>query len=759
MTEKEELLNKVEQVIAGAEHFKGDQFVQILEGLVKKAGKDAELLVVKHITAENLEAETRMKVIQAAGQIRSPFYLVPLKKILDQDPSIHVKKAAVQAIGQFNNQQALNILNGSLSSVGNPYLQGSINEQINLIKKNNPILALLPRFLKGDKDKKSFLVVLDILKKTLKPEDAAVFINYLKSDDPALRGGAFEVLCSTADRTLQAQVLEFFFQWVRQVEEQEAVSYTSNMKLYLVRFPSLIFPQMERLRELYGDIADTKARKNIISIFCHCRAPGALAFIKDIYNESDPELREFIIEESSGNEQAVEFLFEKYKAGQVLKEKILKALLNTQKGFSYFVHHFLTFTAESQEMIVKNFPDNLQPYMVDFIKTLFKSDLFHLKKDLIRKIRANFLFSCKPVLFDPAKEKEYLTLDREYEDTVMALFPITAVRMLLERAAAENLEVPRMKVHLNRILDITQQEVAVNLKDPGLMPSLITRVINACSPELNELVLRILERLKTFDISTYKNLYDALLLFIEKRGDNLVEEEAFIIKRVKENFHNVLADIKMIEGLEKEVKHIFLKQVLDLVRLKKVIISYHIGTGVKIKSLVHTLADYFKIIDETKTTNWKLMFKEFPLIMQLVRETREIIPAKGEQYWHSLWESGVKVSKPEVFFQHKLRIIVGFEEKQITAYFKDQIEEAIPHFIIITGDCQLRQTDILLCDSSVLREYIRRKGLATNRVFVLLENRTEFNHFKTLNPRAFFQPLSTHKVMKLILQELYLLRT
>jgi hypothetical protein len=759
---KEQMLNKIKQVIAGAEQFREDQFRMILEGLVKKGGREAEMLLVKYITLGDISVETRSKVIHSAGHIQSPLYLVPLKKVIDQDPNIYMKKAAVIAISGYKNQQALNILNGSLQTVTNPYLQNTINEQIDFIKKNNPLLALLPRFLKGDKDRKSFSVVLDILKKTLKPGDAGVFTNYLKSDDPSVRSGAFEILCFTGDRTIQAQVFEFFFQRMQQLQGDERVSLMKNIKQYFLRFPFLIFPQMSRLRSLYDEIKDKGAKKVLISIFCHCRAPEALSFIKEIYNNSGPNLREFIIEESIGNEQAVEFLFEKYRAGHILKEKILTALLNTRAGFTYFVQHFLTFDAPNQEMIVKNLPGELQPYMVDFIKTLFQSDLFHLKKILIKRVKQNFLFSLKEELFNPGKEKEFLSMKNDYLDTINSLFPITSIRRLLEIVALGDLEVPRVKDCMNRIINITRFEVAVNLKDSNLFPLLIDKIIKACSTELNEMFLRIFEHLKAFDMTTYKNFYDALYIFINQRGDNVVEEESLIIKRVKENFHHIVIDIKTIETLEKEIKLIFLKQVPDLIQLKKAMVSYHMGAAFKMKSLLRMFAEYFKTIDENRAANWKLLFKEFPLIMQLVREARTIINKKGEQYWNSFWDSYEKVRKTGETgksFHDKLRIVVHFEGKQLTAFFKDQLEEVLPHFNIVVDVRRLTQTDILLCDSFILKNYIKRKALSTHRVFVLLENRSEFTHFKSLNLRAFFRPISIHRVLKLILQELYLLRS
>ena len=302
----------------------------------------------------------------------------------------------------------------------------------------------------------------------------------------------------------------------------------------------------------------------------------------------------------------------------------------------------------------------------------------------------------------------------------------------------------------------------MDLKDTNLLPSLIEKIIKACSTELNEMFLHIFEHLKAFDMNTYKNFYDALYIFINQRGDNLVEEESFIIKRVKENFHQIVTDVKTIETLEKEVKLIFLKQVPDLIQLKKAIVSYQMGTGFKMKSLLRMFAEYFKTIDEDRAANWKLLFKEFPLIMHLVREARTMINQHGEQYWISFWDSHEKkheIGEAEKSFHDKLRIIVHFEEMQLTAFFKDRLEEVLTHFDIVVDDPQLTQTDILLCDSHILRDYIKRKALSTNRIFVLLENRSEFTHFKSFNLRAFFRPISVNRVIKLILQELYLLRS
>lgn len=757
MTEQEMILEKMKHVIAGAAQFEEEEFRLILEGLVSKGGKEAEFLMVSYITAPTVPENVRANVIRCTGYLRSPVYLVPLKKIIDQEPRLGLKKAAVIALSKFNNQRALNILNAALQSIQNPYLLSTINEQISYIKKNNPILALLPKFLKGDKDKKSFIVTIDILKKILTAEDATIFANYLRSDDVAIRCGSFEILCATAERTMQTHILDFFYQRLQPtpqqteehklppVTEEEAYSLATHVKVFFLRFPALILTQLRRLSTLYAHVTDDRIKKIIISILCHSRAPQALTFIKDIYEQSDPQFKEIIIEESAGNEQAVEFLFEKYQSGQALKEKVVRALLNSQKGFAYFSAHFLEYEGEVQEMIVKNLPETIKPQMINFIKTIFQANHSTVKAMVLKRVRDNYLFSFQELLFAPERLDALLELENHYLDTVSRLFPVTTVKMLLEKIATAEMEIGKIKRYLQRVVDISRQEIMIGIKDNNLLEILVLKIIGTSNQELSDLLLGFLESIKTLDRVTFKNLSDAANLYSMQRGSNIIEEEHNALARIKENMQNINEDIRKIETLDKEVKAILSKAVPDLNQLRRTLETYHLGSAFRIRQLIQMIAEYFQSADEKTIPMWREFFKGFPLLMLMVRETRAPL---GKQ------EDGT----PEESIYDKLRVVLRFEEKHLSALFKDQFKELLPEFKVVIDPLQLENTDILFCDGQALRNYMSSSTLHTKRIFVVLENRNEFINFKAINPKSFLRPVSVYRAVKMILQEMYLIK-
>lgn len=759
MPNQSEINSKIKQVVDGAQRFNDEQFRLVLEGLVKKGGKDAEMLIIQYFTSDKVEADIRENIIRTTGYIQSSHYLIPLKKIIDQEPRLPLKKAAVLALSKYNNQRALNILNGALQSIKNPYLMKTINEQISKIKQNNPVLGLLPRFLKGDKDLKGYMVVIDILKKILKPADAAVFVNYLRHEDPSIRMGSFELVCNTGDRTYQRQMLEYFYGRLQPVppkegesmpeiaDDDEAYNLLKHLRAYFVRFPSLILTQMGRLNKLYQQDRDMKVKKIILSIFCQSRATHALNFIKEIYTTGDPDIKEFILEESAGNEDAVDFLFEKYQAGQVLKEKVVKALLNSLKGFEYFSSRFEDFDDEAQELIVKSLPETIRPQMVGFIKNLFQSDKNHVKIHLFRRIRFNYLYTFQEILFDREREEEFYQMEEEYLETISTLFPVTTAHRLIERLAGTDLEVKKAKRYFGYLIDLTKLDIILSITDSNTLELLILKVINASSLELNEMLLTVFEQIKTMDRTTYKNLYDAYNLFNVQRGDNLVEEETYALKRIRDNFQNIIEDIKRIDSLEKEIRMILAKAIPDLNQLRRVFETYHLGAAFRLKTILRLMAEFLNDVDEKALSNWRAFFKGFPILTQLMREERVKL-AKGQPEDTSLPES----------YHDKLRIVLCFEEKELSALFKDQLTLLLPDFKVTIDETHLQPTDILLSDPMYMKQMMNDNTLNAKRLFLFMDSRSEFAPFKALNPKSFTRPYSVYKAVKMIFQELYLIK-
>lgn len=754
MSEKDQIFQKIDYVISSGEQFNEDQFLQVLEGLIERGGKEAEFLLVKYISDSDIHYETRIKVITASGTIRNVMYLLPLKKVIDSEPNIKLKKAAIMALAKFNSERAMHILTASLNTVGNPILLKTIKEKINLIRQSHPVLALMPRFLRGNKDIKAHQVSLGMLKKSLTPDDMVSFLTYKDHEDPLVRKSVFELLCFCGNEVLQDRVTELFMEradaceCLGKDECGELRSLTQNLKHYLLRFPSLMDAQCGILRDLFSKTGDMEVKKVLIGIFCQCKGQDTIAYIKDLYDQ-EPDLRETIIEASAGNTQAVEFLFEKYESGKLLKEKVVKSLLHSDQGLHYFINHFSNFEPDQQEMIVKNLPYSDRPEVTTFMESTLKSGNPDLKKHILKIISQNFLYTFKSILFDPDLEDEFLNIETDYLFTLFNVFPSDATKKLMIKIAEGELGLGAIKRYLTYINKAAGNELCLYFNEQGddkRILQMTKRVINMNNLELTKIFLSTMTDIKTFDFNTYRYFSDALNYFtkVKSEDDNIPEEEKALLRRVRDNFKEILEEVRKIEAIEKDIKLNLQKTVPDVLQFKRIIASNGIAVTFKAHTLTQMMVDYFKHADEGTIAKWRVFFKEFPLVTQMVRDAR--MTGQGTP------------PEPKNLLKERLRVVISFQEKDIAVLFRDQLHEILPTLKIAMDDTTLIPSDMFLCDSDTLKHYIKSKLLKTQRVFVLLKNREEHNVFKDLNPRSFLQPISVFRTMKLMLQELYLPR-
>lgn len=750
MSEAQELMGRIHHVIKSAAQFNDEQFRLVLEGLVKKGGKEAEFLLIQYISTKDTATETRINIIRSMGYIQNVVYLMPLKKIMEQEPDIRLKKAAIMTLAKYNNERALNILNTALASISNPILLKTVNEQIQLIKQNHPILSLMPRFLKGGQDLKAFMVSMGILKKLLSPKDVSSFLKYKDVEDPVIRKGVFELLCYCGDDTLKQQVVDIFKERVKastcldNPECEELRSLTSSFQFYLEKYPVLLDTLYLELKSLFFRIADVKIKKTLSAMFCRSKNPEVFVFIKEVY-EKEQALRETIIESSAGNSVAVTFLFDQYKSGQELKEKVVKSLLISEQGLRYFIQHFTQFELEQQEMIVRNLPFGKSPLLIKFMKHILETGAHSLKRQLLKTIRDYYFYSFKEQLFDPQRQEEFFTMEDDYVKTIFAVFPVTATRQILIRVAEAELSLPQIHRYFNYIRQVMSYELALTFNHPGdseRITKLITRIIKLNSPDLDEAFLSILENFRTFDYHTYRHFSDALNFFVNEKtkDEELPEGAKLILRRIRDNWREMLDDIRRIEGVDKEIKAALAKSIPDLVLLKRIVESNGLALSFKFKPLIAMMLEYFNNAEDKVLAHWRHFFKGFPLLTRLMRESRG---QEGQP-------------EPKNTLLEQLRIVLSFEEPELTSLFLDQINEVVPSLNVSPESPHLNEADMLICDTECFKKYVDRNAMTTRRIFLLLNNRGEFSHYKNYNPRTFLQPISLHKTVRNILTDLFL---
>lgn len=758
-----EVTKKINAYINNAEQFKGVDAPKLLAELAFKGGEETLMLLAQYSTSDKIPVEVRLEIIRAARYLKSPHFLVPLNRIINSENNIKTIQEAIVSVARYDTQRALNLLNQGLKKFKNPMLLNTIRTEIDRIKRQKPVLAILPRFLQSYKNPKNFRVTVDILKKIVTPVETPMFLNYLKSGNQVLEDGTFEVLCFSGDPAIKTAVFNYFDDRVPKIagfQEKECYDLymmISYLFVYFRKNPALIDEQLDELKELFASVQDIRVKQIIITILSASRRPKALDFIKGVYNE-EKDLQEHIIEKLSGNQQAVDFLFEKYHQGKTLKEKVIVSLLKSEQGLQYFVKNFFTFELEQQEVIIKNIPFSNKDYLVEFIKEVYDSSLYGLKFHLLKILKENYLFSFKHILFDEDHQREFMFMGKEYLQTIIELFPLSTVKMFLHKIAYEDLSNSKVKKFLASIIAIGGAEPMLYFNDPKFINKLFTRVINANNIELNTMFFSAIEHIKILDLQSYRYLLDATNTFIEVRGENINPKEKGPISRVKTQLREQLPDIRDIENLKKDIEGAFVERPVELPKLDKILESNHIAVALRVHHVAAFLAQMFKTPGVIDDNDRNLFFVKYPMLSELIK----FLSKQGKITVPENW--GVDKGKKELLqhFKDDLRVIAAFKDKRKSAFLKDQLLEMLPEFQVILDEeleesgGQLSENDFLVCDPVKLKGIIEAKALKTSRIFLYLESRADFAQFRSYNPRVFMAPFSGFRIVRMLLKELYL---
>jgi len=757
MDEKQEYLEKIEKLINSADKFNEMSFRMVLEGLINKGGEESEYLLARYLNSKTLDFNTRINIIRVVGYLQSPHFLVPLKNIIDREENIHLKKEAVISVSKYNDRRALNILNHALSNLKNSLLLDTINNEIGKIKRNNPVYALLPRFLDGEKNPGNFEVTLGILKRILRPVDASMFVGYLHCGKPLIENGSFEILCYTGDLSHQAAILQYFqdrfnhIPCIQQPQCEDLYKLTLILKHYFLRFPSLVDGQLDNMGTQLFYVRDSRIRNLFISILCQGRQSAAIAFVSKIY-DSDPTLRETIIMEYSGNEGAVNLLFEKYRVeNSALSGLLIKSLLNSKRGIDYFYEQFFNLNDEGKKIVVNCLPYSGSHDLSEFTRMIFQSDLSPLKEILLTRIKEHYEFSSKEILFDPTKEKEFSSMEKEYLETIIQLFPITAMKKMLKEIAFAEPVTSKINIYLHLIGDIVPSGLTVKLEEKDLAAGVSRKILTTGNLDLVLLFLEILKHIKTFDPATYANLNEGLELFALQGDQKLSVEENDQVRKAHKNITDLYFEIRQMETGLKTLDKVFAREELDFDQLTHFFTSQSVCAALNIEQVGRLIGQRLAAAGREELRKWLPFFNRFPLI---AFQLKDAIGRKANA------QAGPESSALQKFYQalpnNPAKIVIRLTNKRVTAILREQFQELIPNIPVDTETNALAEEDMLLCDTVTIRDFILKNILPSRKLYLFLDNISEFESFKTYNPRPFVKPFSAYRIMKEVLKEIYL---
>ena len=608
-----------------------------------------------------------------------------------------------------------------------------------------------------------------------------MFVPYLNCGRQLIEKGAFDILCFTADEKVQDQILAFFQERFEEFSgrsssteepsplpgpDQDLENVSTNnssedrdnfyslalkLKYYFFRNPSLIDQHLENLgtQLLYSN--DPRIRDQFIAIICRSQQAAAISFMSECY-DTEPSLRQAIIDSYSGNDAAVDLLFDKYQTAQdEIKGHLIRSLLNTRQGLEYFYLHFTSLLEKEREIIVNHLPYGGKHDLSGFFKMIFQSEQAQQKLLVLDKVKTHYEFSAKELLLDPAWEKEFSLMEQEYLDTLTRLFPLRSVKMLLGKLAELDLSASRAKRYLQVIKEVVPAGFAFNLQDKRFVTLLFNQIIQYSNPDLGSIFLSILKDIKTFDLHTYYNFHESLGLFIAQRERKISPQEVEELRKARKNLNDLYHEIRRIEEGLKTLDRLFTRETMDFEQMADFFNCHSLCAVLHLQQVSQRLKAQLESAAPEELRQWIQFFYQFPLLGLQVKGT---LLTKAQQQKSPL--NTEMTTLYQSLPQQPGKIVIYLSDRSFTAVLKEQCHELLPIIPIRTDDDEWQEGDILLCDPDTLKAFILEHTLPSRKLFLVLEKQTDFSTYKTYNPHPLVKPLSAYRVFKEILKELLL---
>ncbi|HNX98775.1 MAG TPA: hypothetical protein PKK12_13955, partial [Candidatus Aminicenantes bacterium] len=424
---------------------------------VKSAPGEATPLLPGLIASKKLSVRTRQNIIRCVGYLQFPSLLIPLKKIIDNDQNIQLKKEAVIAVSKFNDQRALNILNASLNNIRDPMLLGTINAEVGRIKQNNPILGLLPKFREGSNNPKLHRISVQILKKILTPADCPILLPYLNATDTMIAEGTFEILCETAEATAHSFLFGYFENRTCQtVDDDTFYSLLQKLEHYLVRNPELIEPRFPWVQG-WMKKGDPRTLEIGLSILSASPAPAPQEYLKQLYQER-PELHGRIGEKIARSRTGAEFLIGEFKTDPAGQMELIPLLLASEQGAQYLGNALDSLPNEVRTRVLSAIPaERYLHFRPSFHRALLEGD-FPQQKAALDKIRCFNDFQARELLFDPQYTDKWQRLAEDYLVTIGELFPVRTLAALCNRPLEDLIPAQKFRGFLATAQQIVDRE-------------------------------------------------------------------------------------------------------------------------------------------------------------------------------------------------------------------------------------------------------------------------------------------------------------
>ncbi len=754
--EKEVLIREFKKLLHDQKTLSEMEFRLSLEQLIKKGGDMGIELMESLLNSKGLNTPLRLQLIRVSGYVNNPRLLIPLKKIIELEENIHLKKEAVISVAKFNNQKALNILNHAISSIKNPLLLQTVNSEIAKIKQNNPILALLPRFLQGEKNQKNFSVTINILKRILTPNEASTFITYLNCGRKDLENGAYEIICAGGSQDHATFINEFIDKHRRLIpclhvpECEEAYFLLYNLNVFLLRHQNKIDLFAPILQSLIKEVADDRVIRLAIGLLGKDPSNENLLFMAGFF-EQFPAYQDAVIESLQENSEATPFLFDLYRQGNENRETIISALLHSPQGRDFFFNAFDDLEFGDQEHVINHLPNKKSKELNHFIHHVFQKGAFRLKEILMQKVRNNFDPSVAAILFDSEREKEFTFMGEVYLETIRSLFPIQTIRRTVYSLYTEEYSISQIKRILKGLIPLKSLELFVTFDPPTLLGALFTKIISMNNKDLSLQFLDLLRSWRSFDLATAQSCHDALGRIYAMKDSKASPQEKSEVHRCREWWKDNILDLREIEEGKSKLMRVLNQDPFSPLAFSDIWKNAHISALMTIEEIFDKLRTLFSENIENKLDQWTQLFTHHrPLAIYMREEIGKLLDIHPEIKYNTLRKLHEELPEsPPV-----VNVLMSSPNQK--AIIMESLMSAMPLMTISSDNIELQDHDVLLCDPESLKDRMFLGKPMPGQVFLFLNKPTEIIPFKDINPRSLIAPFSYYRITKEILSRLLL---
>jgi hypothetical protein len=245
-------------------------------------------------------------------------------------------------------------------------------------------------------------------------------------------------------------------------------------------------------------------------------------------------------------------------------------------------------------------------------------------------------------------------------------------------------------------------------------------------------------------------LNESLGMFVTNRAKQITMTENDELRKVRKNLKDIYYDIRKVDDEYNTFERLFSSAEPDFDKVSAFFNQNSLTAAIQIDRVRSLIEARLANAERAELKQWMQFFNKFPMIAFRVKDA---ILKKAEA--HTGPEHGVLLKFHQALPDKPIKISIRLVNQSHTAILREQCIELIPNIQVDTESEELEEEDILLCDPVTLKSFIL-KSVLPSKLFLFLDNISEFESFKTYNPRPFLKPFSAYRIMKEILKELYL---